>query len=248
MGPPSIPPNPVPAYSRDEEFYLENIVFLVEDRLFSVPRNYFTHASDIFASAFSLPTSAGDPREGTCDETPLVLEGISRADFKGFLRVMLCPPHLPHPHPVGSTGTSNAPPTRADWLSALKLSTMWDFRTIRQRAISALNLGWEPVEGIVLGKAYRVPQWLIRGYHELVVRTQSITDDEAAAIGRETAARLLRIREEQRTDNAAEFQGLARGRGERDRDVMDCVRKEFREELDDARAADAVYRSLRCCE
>ncbi|KAG5637569.1 hypothetical protein H0H81_004146 [Sphagnurus paluster] len=199
----------------------------VEGHLFSAPRNYFAHASDIFASAFSLPSFEGNSREGTCDESPLVLEGICRADFRGLLRVM-------YPLHLGSYGDAKL--TRVDWVSALKLSTMWNFRPIRQRAISALDHEWEPVEGITLGKAYKVPEWLSRGYHQLVARSQPITTDEAAVIGLETAVRLFHIREECKDDCGREFR------------VIQRMEQNFGKELEEVRAADAVYNSSRCCD
>ncbi len=60
----------------------------VEDRFFKVPRYHFDRSSEVFATAFSLP--AGDPvrAEGQSDDNPIVLEGISSADFQALLKVL----------------------------------------------------------------------------------------------------------------------------------------------------------------
>ncbi|GLB40856.1 hypothetical protein LshimejAT787_0900710 [Lyophyllum shimeji] len=223
------------AFPHDEEYYMENIVFLVEGYLFSVPRYYFAHASDIFWSTFSLPPGDGKTQEGSSDSCPFVLEGVSRADFKGLLRVMY-PLQMPH---LGND--MNLP--RKDWIAALKLATMWNFRNIRQLAISKLSLdtGIDPVDKVVLAKEYKVPDWLLAGYHELVKRSTPITPLEAARLGLETTVYLFHVREDVCSSEFAYYSGYKR---REDQNFMEQVKKAFKKELKEVEAAHVEYNAL----
>ena len=55
--------------------------------MFQIPKHYLTQIS-IFSTTFSLPSSK-DGIEGLTEENPLVLEQLSRVDFKAFLRVLI---------------------------------------------------------------------------------------------------------------------------------------------------------------
>ncbi|KAF8066541.1 hypothetical protein FPV67DRAFT_1195147 [Lyophyllum atratum] len=222
-------------FPRDDEYYMANVVFLVEGHLFSVPRHYFAHASDIFSSTFSLPPRPDQIQEGSSDAHPFVLEGVTRDDFKGLLRVMY-PLKLPH------LGTDMALP-RKDWIAALKLSTMWNFRNIRHLAIAKLSLDItiHPVDKVVLAKEYKVPDWLLAGYHELVKRSAPIAPAEAVRLGLETTVLLFHVREDICSSEFAYYSGYKR---REDQNFMEQVKKVFKKELKEVEAAHAVYNSL----
>lgn len=200
-----------------------------------MPRYYFAHASDIFSATFSLPPGQDSTQEGSSDACPFVLEGVSRADFKGLLRVMY-PLQMPH------LGADMALP-RKDWIAALKLATMWNFRNIRQIAISKLSAdtGIDPVDKVVLAKEYKVPDWLLAGYHELVKRNTPITPAEAARLGLETTVYLFHVREDVCATEFAYYSGYKR---REDQNFMEHVKKAFKKELKELEAAHAEYNSL----
>ena len=59
----------------------------MEHTLFKVPKYYFETHSSFFSGLFSLPV--GDKlAEGSCDENPIKVEGVSKPDFKLFLIAM----------------------------------------------------------------------------------------------------------------------------------------------------------------
>ncbi|KAF7354223.1 hypothetical protein MVEN_01110100 [Mycena venus] len=171
---------PVP----DKTYYLDSIIFQVEDRLFKVPRYHFERNSEIFASTFMLPVT-GDV-EGSSDQNPVKLEGISSVDFERLL-VVLYP--LEDPMPTLS---------KDHWISVLKLSTLW--RLLATRALAIRHLDAEVrngAEGIVLGKKYHVASWLRSGYTALSRSAHgAISLADAEMIGWETATKIYRIREE----------------------------------------------------
>jgi len=70
----------------------------VEDTLFRVSRQYFVEKSPIFRDMFSIPQIQieGSSPEGSSDEKPLRLEGISKVDFERLLKVMYPSSALSH--------------------------------------------------------------------------------------------------------------------------------------------------------
>jgi hypothetical protein len=60
----------------------------VEDNIFNVPRYHFERSSEIFAGMLALPADDSVNVEGRTDENPVVLEGISSADFRALLKAL----------------------------------------------------------------------------------------------------------------------------------------------------------------
>jgi len=202
---------------------MENIVFLVEDTLFKVPRTPFER-SGIFATVFTLPAGENKVVEGCDDEHPFKLEGVGKVDFVRFLR---------HLYPQCDKRPSSL---HVDELtSVLKLSTMWDFTEIRESAIGHLSFRISVVAQVVLGGKYKVPQWLFAGYEGLAKRKEAISMSEAAQLGFSTAFRIGLIRE--RVMNRYLVQG---GFNRTSCDCTQEVMTEFMVELKEAASHDMV--------
>jgi hypothetical protein len=97
--------------------------------------------------------------------------------------------------------STNVKLTPQEWISVLKLSTMWEFVDIRERAIQELNLlkgemGMGSIEKIEYARCFDLKEWLLEGYTELLKRAMTITNDEAERLGWKTAAKLLLLREQ----------------------------------------------------
>jgi hypothetical protein len=60
----------------------------IEGTLFRVPRHHFIEQSEVFRDMFELPVASDTVPDGSSDEQPLELGGVSRTDFKQLLRVM----------------------------------------------------------------------------------------------------------------------------------------------------------------
>ncbi|EDR07927.1 uncharacterized protein LACBIDRAFT_327720 [Laccaria bicolor S238N-H82] len=105
---------------RDSTFYQDTVVFRVEGTLFKVPRRGFESGSGVFATMFTLPSVLEKEKEGQSDETPIILEGIKKDDFRSLLHLM---------YPIGP-GDPDVP--RNGLISALHLATMWDLNDVRQ--------------------------------------------------------------------------------------------------------------------
>ncbi|KAG6910323.1 hypothetical protein DXG01_011391 [Tephrocybe rancida] len=221
-------------YPRDEEYYLTNVVLLVEGYLFSVPRYYFANKSEVFSDMFSLPPQQDTKLEGSCDASPLHLEGVSRIDFKGFLRAL-----YPMQHIQGNPVLS-----KKEWVSALKLGSMWGFRDVRQLAIRVIEKadGFNAIDRVLLGKEFKVYRWLYSGYNDLATRAESISAADVGLLGLEKALQMFQLREEVVRKRAYREYELRDTRTKVE--ILQCANDALKEELEEVKAAEAAFDAL----
>ncbi|KAJ7066267.1 hypothetical protein C8F01DRAFT_1365852 [Mycena amicta] len=215
------------------KYYLNSIIFKVENRIFKVPRYHFEHNSEIFSTTLSLPAITDADAEGNSDDKPFVLDGINSLDFQRLLQVL---------YPLDVPQMLNTP--KDSWLSVLKLSTMWYFIDARELAIAQLDLrSLTPVERILLSRQYDVAKWLRSGYTELAQREEGISLEDAEKIGFKTTVQLYQIREAAiktyvplHGNRGADYAGT--GSRFQSADVEGTFREEFRR----AETASAAYK------
>jgi hypothetical protein len=83
-----------------------------------------------------------------------------------------------------------------EWISILKLSTMWEFSYARDLAIKELSgRAMDPITKVLLARQYGIPKWLLAAYHELVNRKELVSCDEAQQLGLNVAIQIFHIRE-----------------------------------------------------
>ncbi|KZP30037.1 hypothetical protein FIBSPDRAFT_710361, partial [Athelia psychrophila] len=168
---------------RDSTFYITCVTFLAQKTLFKVPRYKFERGSTVFKDMFKIP--AVDTQEGWDDANPLKLEPIKKLDFQRFLMAML-PDYALKPIDMG----------QEEWMSVLKLSTLWKFTELRREAISHLNdMKVEPAEKVIIARQYRVEKWLVEGYTALIKQDTIFTANQKATLGAETIIKLYKRRE-----------------------------------------------------
>jgi hypothetical protein len=86
---------------------------------------------------------------------------------------------------------------RTEWVSVLKLSTLWRFGELREEALDELaQMEIDPIDKVILARDYRVEKWLVEGYTELVKRDAGLSAEERKRLGYETAFQLYERREE----------------------------------------------------
>ncbi|KAK0494947.1 hypothetical protein EDD18DRAFT_1076390, partial [Armillaria luteobubalina] len=189
-----------------------------ENTLFNVPRYHFENFSEVFKTMFSLPQSDDITVDGSSDEHPLVLQGVKAQEFRSLLGAML----LPEP-PLSK---------KEAWIAVLKLSNMWRLLEIRKIALRQLNSGDDKLsrtEKIVWGD-YKVADWVITGYCDLVDLGQVLSLDEGAQIG---VPGVLGIWRSQNVSRA--YTGYNR------RDTKTLVLEVFGEEIKEIRREEAEY-------
>ncbi|KZP21000.1 hypothetical protein FIBSPDRAFT_1021607 [Athelia psychrophila] len=204
-----------PAHDKSASFFIDNVTFLVEKELFKVPRVYFEKNSSIFSDMFQAPTTKD--REGSTSSYSGIMVFTEKAH--SLSRYV--------PQPVNMT--------IPEWISVLKLATLWRFGELRIEAIEELTKQeQDPLEKIVLGREYRVEAWLLTGYKELIQRDSGLTQSEKKKLGDAAIIKIYEAREATvRTGEGAMSYGF---NGNRDMNSLDTlVRGGFGAELDDAR-------------
>ncbi|KAF8068029.1 hypothetical protein FPV67DRAFT_1168804 [Lyophyllum atratum] len=212
--------NAIPLAVRDARYYLDFVVFSVEDRLYMVPKYKFAQATDFFKSDF----------ESTIDEeTPIRLEGVEKVDFEALLKIM---------YPLNPTYEQ---PTLSndEWISVLKLSSQWMMLDIRDIAIAALS-ELPSHRKVVLAKKYSEYGWLRAGYIDLAKRDKSLSVEDAISLGLDVVLKLVGIREESLQRNREEHRRYNQGRGALDYWRDSPIDIEFSAELDDLHSAQSV--------
>ncbi|KAF9558131.1 hypothetical protein CPC08DRAFT_709867, partial [Agrocybe pediades] len=198
----------VSTIKRDDYFYVDTIVFQVEDTLFRVPRWGFEDPECFFADMFksALPGSGpnGEQIEGTSDDSPIVLEGESKLHFRAFLKALYSPIYKIIPDP-GKPYNSNLDREvdighYDEWLGVLHLATKWHFVSIRKQAIQKVKRlfpekmkGWDK---IAIARKYNVREWLEKEYVALVNQSRAHNIIRLCEkMGISEAYRVLQLRE-----------------------------------------------------
>ncbi|KAK0241242.1 hypothetical protein EDD85DRAFT_764063 [Armillaria nabsnona] len=177
---------PGTTWARSKYFYWEISIFLVEDVLFRVPRYQFIEKSETFRAMFTLPQTETDTVEGDSDDNPIQLQGVSKVDFERLLKFM-----------YPQNGLSPREISHEEWISILKLSTMWEMTEIRNTAISDIlerQLKIDATERISLGQEYDVPALVTSGIVSLVNQRGGVSEEQTVILGFEMALRIQRIR------------------------------------------------------
>ncbi|KAL4068137.1 hypothetical protein J3A83DRAFT_3816543 [Scleroderma citrinum] len=163
----------------------------VEDCLFKIPREPLEAESIVFRDMFLLPQGDKDTVEGLSDENPVVLPGVSQDEFEQLLTVLLSRKHV-------SGRCSESDLDLDQWVSVLKLSTMWEFHAPRIAAIihiDSLDNMIDPIDKVVLAMQYDIKEWLLPALLKLAQRAESINIEEGRRMGFETALKLASVRE-----------------------------------------------------
>ncbi|PPQ85343.1 hypothetical protein CVT24_004671 [Panaeolus cyanescens] len=179
----------------DGEFDAKIVVFKVEKTLFSVLQSAIMCPGSFFETLFSLPIPCTDECspdsfviEGNSKDNPIVLENISAADFRSFLRRLF---------PLEGFSKCKR---NEEFFGALGLANMWDFKKMRTQIIKRMTPAVKLLpfqDQILLGKKYEVKSWLQHGY-EAAVRNKeplSVVQMAEAGIDLNTIGTLVTIRD-----------------------------------------------------
>ncbi|KAL0579204.1 hypothetical protein V5O48_002827 [Marasmius crinis-equi] len=190
---PPAPSYPVPTQPsvpiRDPKYYIdeEMAIFLVDMHLFRIHRHILRRESVVFDSMFECPPPA-EGREGQSDDNPIVLQGVTRAEFLALMDYFY----------KGSffKSESDNKTTREEYIDLLSIATRFECIEARQKAVQGIEGHvLDPVQKIVLAQTYDVSQWLVPAYVELCQRDNPLTHDEALQIGLEKVILIGNARE-----------------------------------------------------
>ncbi|KAL0579627.1 hypothetical protein V5O48_002399 [Marasmius crinis-equi] len=170
---------------RHSHYYLETLVFQVDDTLFRVPSRYLFENSEILKDASEISAAS---LEGSSDANPIKLplpEDGNAEDFANFLKVI-------YPLTIKSPVPNNL--SKEQWISALKLSTCWMLDEARKLAITNINLS-SFIEKVQLGRKFKVRKWVLDGLQGLASASNPLLPlKDLEGLGEGTAMRLLYLR------------------------------------------------------
>ncbi|KAH6885535.1 hypothetical protein BKA70DRAFT_1445127 [Coprinopsis sp. MPI-PUGE-AT-0042] len=143
----------------------------VGERLFKVPKDRFLKGSSQFSTKFDLiDRHSPGPRENVAELEPVPLPDVSIEEFRSFLRCYA------------------RELAKDQWLSVLKLSTLWFFKDQRRASIARLEaLELSPAERMSLGKRCHISRWGLTGYDSIVRNLDGlILFEDAKQVGYDT--------------------------------------------------------------
>ncbi|KIJ63371.1 hypothetical protein HYDPIDRAFT_156204 [Hydnomerulius pinastri MD-312] len=174
--------------ARHDRFYMPTITLLVENYLFRVPRLPFETQSEVFSDMLLLPTSSNVEVEGQSDNNPIKLEGIKKNDFEQLLKILF---------PIADGKLKQLPVGPTEWTSALKLSLLWEFTSIRDQSLVELRtLLEDPIDRILLAKEFDIEgEWLLEAMNELARRPKPLGMEDVERLGVEFVIQMAAVRE-----------------------------------------------------
>ncbi|KAK2467421.1 hypothetical protein APHAL10511_000656 [Amanita phalloides] len=174
---------------RDEEFYFQDIIFQVENRLFKVPRYVFLRESQVFRDLFSLPVPEGSKPDGISDARPLKLDGIKALDFSRLLRLLF--PQKPDSETLPLK-------TLDEWTSVFKLAAQWDMEDVKAKAVQMITplLENAPAKQVKMALEHGVDEWLVPALNRLVQREEPMDKTDVDLIGLDFALKVMALRED----------------------------------------------------
>ncbi|KAI0054651.1 hypothetical protein BV25DRAFT_1833563 [Artomyces pyxidatus] len=145
--------------SRSSQHYYDgrSVVLQVGRTLYKLPASLLRRRSSVFNDLFDLPPTQ-DP-EGCSDETPIVLQGVTEADFDHLMTFLW------------GSNPEQKPPTLPYLIAVLKLSDLWDIQDGREYAIPQLELQRDFNNFLKLSCAvkYHVDHWVADSFRSLLL-------------------------------------------------------------------------------
>jgi hypothetical protein len=179
----------------------------VENTLFRVPKEIFD-GSPIFEQMFTLPQTG--ETDGSSNELPLKLEGLSASEFRTFIVVTIprydCLSEIELQSILTLTcmllfsivGGSPRSLITADWIVVLRISDMWQMDALRTSAIEILTTlfdGDTAALQLQMAECYSIKKWIYPAATNLIMRENIMTCGEMQLLGYETALSILCARD-----------------------------------------------------
>ncbi|KAJ8454117.1 hypothetical protein ONZ45_g19431 [Pleurotus djamor] len=159
-----------PQYKHDDQFYFDFIVFLVEDRLFKVPRNRFMAESPVFRTMTEFPPGPNLQVDGMSDEQPLRLDLVGREEFISLLRFFF---------PSDVKIILNA----REWCHILRLANMWDMQAVRSHAMTRLAGTLTTSSKLAVAIDHNIEEWILPTLETLVFSSEAIMPGDLSNMG-----------------------------------------------------------------
>ncbi|KAG8738218.1 hypothetical protein FRC12_016834 [Ceratobasidium sp. 428] len=176
--------------TRHPKFCFDNtlIAIQIETTLFNVHK-YQLMKSTTFSDMFAIADESEDKntsREGSSLDHPIVMQGVSAADF-GCLMTVLYTSHF---------STHQPEPEASLIIPAFRLANMWNFTELCGYLRPLAEKVLDDVDKIVFAREFKVDEWLAPAHVKLCLREGKITTQEAEKLGVGSLLVISRFREE----------------------------------------------------
>ncbi|PCH36775.1 hypothetical protein WOLCODRAFT_109167 [Wolfiporia cocos MD-104 SS10] len=175
----------------------------VEDCLYRVHRYFLIRESQFFSTMFELPSGTAHT-EGGFDQAAVVLPDVTCKEFECLLKFFYDSMHDSDADRI----------TLAEWVDILSMSTRFICDKIRDHAIREIDQHRpriNPIEKIILGFRFHVPQWLLPSYVAICQRGHPLEVEEAHKLGLELSVQLASAREAIRLESSIRLAQRANG-------------------------------------
>ncbi|KAF9071525.1 hypothetical protein BDP27DRAFT_1174979, partial [Rhodocollybia butyracea] len=157
----------------------------VETVLYRVPPSDLTKVSPVFRDMLETP-SGSEASEGRSDNRPIFLESITRIDWERLLKVIFHKSYLDPPLQFNLD----------EWISVLKLSTLWKMDVVRATAIKSIEEFDDPARRIHVAREYGIlPSYYLPALTQLVMRPNPLSVQDLGYLGPECGLNIASIRE-----------------------------------------------------
>ncbi|KAF8667859.1 hypothetical protein AX14_006280, partial [Amanita brunnescens Koide BX004] len=82
------------------------------------------------------------------------------------------------------------------WVSILELASKWEFQSLCRRAINELGSLATPIERVILGRKYNIPELRLPAYVDLCQSTAPLTEEDGERLGLQDVIKIYRVRQE----------------------------------------------------
>ncbi|XP_006461451.1 hypothetical protein AGABI2DRAFT_205241 [Agaricus bisporus var. bisporus H97] len=170
----------------DMDYYIEPLIFQVEDTLYRIPREYLSQESTIIRDMLQVPQSINSDFEGSADSKPIILQQIKATPFRFLLKFLF------NPDGPGHLGHS-----KEELITLLELARKWDMQIIRNKVINQLQplLENDPAHKWNLAKEYGINQWMQPALERLIRRSEPLGEWEYLMLDQDTFLAVAAIRE-----------------------------------------------------
>ncbi|KAF9073187.1 hypothetical protein BDP27DRAFT_1216148, partial [Rhodocollybia butyracea] len=157
----------------------------VEMTLYRIPPTELTKTSPVFRDMFQMPPDGENKPEGMSDDNPILLHSILQIDWERLLNVLLHKTYLDPPLDFRIE----------QWISVLKLSTLWEMNAVRAVAIKKIESFDDHARKIDIAREYKIPDYFLPALSQLITRPQPLSIEDLLYLGLMCCLKVASIRE-----------------------------------------------------
>ncbi|TFK21222.1 hypothetical protein FA15DRAFT_758867 [Coprinopsis marcescibilis] len=174
------------------EYYLQggDLYIMIDTTMFKIHSHFFSREARNFDANVADANSSHATKQGTTENTAIIVENATIREFEKFLWVFY--------NPIYDSYQTDL----ADWFSILRLAHEWEFPSVKKFALRQLKERESDiplVKRIVLYRDYNAPlECLVPLYAELCARPEAPDDDEVGCLGLAESLKIFKAREQVR--------------------------------------------------